>query len=98
MVTSDAAAILRIAPDSGDCIVVPDRGQSPAEALRDLPPELVFVAGRLKLASEAMARRIAPSLLEGFQPIEVEGRGRFLIDCDIPPHTSDTRLAGRRVA
>ena len=106
MVTTHAARILRLTPDPGDWIVIRDRGQSPAQALLDLPPELVFCGGQLKLASEAWAGRLPPEQLRGFQRIEVEGRGRFLIDCDVSALASETRrilgddfrLACRRVA
>jgi cytosine/adenosine deaminase-related metal-dependent hydrolase len=105
MITTDAAKILRVTRDPGDWIVIRDHGQSVAEALLDLPPELVFSGGQLKLASEAWAGRLPPQQLRGFQRIEVEGRGRFLIDCDVSALAAETRrilgddfrLAGRRV-
>jgi len=77
-----------------DFVVVADRGQTPAEALLDLRPELVFVGGRLKLISERMSGRVPP---RSFRPIEVEGRGRYFIGCDVPRLDAAFRLAGRRV-
>jgi adenine deaminase len=55
MVTSDAAAVLRLGSGQGslsagsvaDIVAVRDVGQSPAEAILDLKPEFVMVATAL---------------------------------------------------
>ncbi len=89
MVTTRAAAVLRLGSRYGviregsvaDLIAVPDRGQTPAEALQGLEPHLVMVAGRIRLISENLAHRV-PS--PPIHPIAVEGRGRYLVDADVP--------------
>lgn len=113
MVTERAARILRLSAGLGttrhrgvaDLIAVRDRGKSPATALAGLSPELVFVGGELQLASPAFAARLPSSERERLQPIEVEGRGRFLVAADVQNLYADTarvlgrdfQLAGRRV-
>ncbi len=113
MVTEVAAKILGLRSGEGsiceggiaDLVVVPDRGQSPAAALPGLRPELVLVGGRIKLMSTGFARRLAPVLSRRLQPLEIEGRGRWLIDCDVSALMKtvtailgeDFRLAGRGV-
>jgi cytosine/adenosine deaminase-related metal-dependent hydrolase len=113
MVTSSAASILRLGQGEGeigegsvaDLVVVRNWGQTPAEALLDLWPEMVFVGGRIKLISRKASAelRIVPP---GFQPLHIEGRGEWLIDADVPNllHAAKkalqeaVRLAGRKVA
>lgn len=107
MVTSAAARILHLNSGEGsirdggvaDLLVVRDEGGRPADALAGGRPELVILNGRMKLASTAFARRIP---VEGFHPIEIAGRGRFLVDCDIPALLEKTgtapTLAGKAVA
>lgn len=113
MVTERAARILRLSGGVGtirhrgvaDLIAVRDRGKTPAAALAGLSPELVFVGGELKLASPAVAARLPSSERDRLQPIELEGRGRFLVAADVQSLYADTaavlgrdfRLAGRRV-
>jgi len=112
MVTAEPARILRLDAGEGeirpggvaDLVAVRDQGQTPAEALSDLRPELVMLAGRVRLISEEIAGRIPIS--SGFQPVAIEGRGRWLTDIDLQrimaPVESvlgrDFRLAGRKVA
>jgi cytosine/adenosine deaminase-related metal-dependent hydrolase len=114
MVTIDAARILKLSGGEGeirdggvaDLVVVADRGQSPAEALFDLQPEMVVIGGRIRLISEAIAGRVGSLALDGFQPLEIEGRGRWLIDGNVPQLAQpvrdilgeEFRLAGKRVA
>ncbi len=109
LVTTNAARALRLTEGQGairergiaDLVMVRDAGQTPAEALRDLHPELVLVGGRVMLASERFAERMNGD----FHPIEVEGRGRYLVRAPIPRLRaaavealgSDFRLAGKRV-
>ena len=92
MVTERSAQILRLTAGEGriqeggvaDLVVVRDEGQTPGRALIGLAPELVFLKGRIKLVSTAMAARIDAGEWTGFRPIEIEGRGSWLIDCDVP--------------
>ncbi len=108
MVTSTAASVLRLRDGSGtirqggiaDLIAVPDQGQTPAEALLDLHPSFVMVGGRIKLLSGI------PDTGKSLHSIDVEGRGKFLVDADVPYLNDQARkalgpdysLAGRRVA
>jgi cytosine/adenosine deaminase-related metal-dependent hydrolase len=108
LVTTKAARILRLSAGQGtiregavaDLVAVADAGQTPAEALMDLRPELVMVRGRVMLTASRFARPFI-----GLKPIHVEGRGSFLIRADMPYlHAAasaalgaELRLAGRRV-
>jgi cytosine/adenosine deaminase-related metal-dependent hydrolase len=91
MVTERAAQILRLSLGEGriqeggiaDLVVVRDEGQTPARALIGLKPELVFLKGRIKLASPAMADRIEHNDWTRFQAIEIEDSGKWLIDCEL---------------
>jgi hypothetical protein len=88
-----------------DLVVVRDTGQTPAQALMDLRPELVFVRGRIMLFAQALSARPPFSRLRGFHRIQLEGRGSWLIRADVPrlyaaaskAIGSEIRLAGRRV-
>jgi hypothetical protein len=101
MVTENAARILRIRP-TADLVAVEDRGQTPAEALLNLHPELVIVAGRVHLISQQLAMRLKAA---DFHWIHLEGRGSWLTPFDAPAFLRsaqkvlgpDIRLAGRRV-
>lgn len=111
MVTVDAARILKLDSGEGeirdgglaDLMVVQDHGQTPAEALLDLQPEIVMVGGQVRLASEAMASRFPIAAL---QPLQVEGRGRWLVGANVAEFAGpvrailgdEFRLAGKRVA
>ncbi len=92
MVTSDAAAVLRLGEGQGslsdgsvaDIVAVADYGQSPSEALLDLKPEFVMVGGRFKMMSRRIAARKGGSALSaGFQPIRIASRDTCLIDADV---------------
>ncbi len=105
MLTVEAARILRLNRGEGgiteggvaDLLIVRDRGGAPSEALRDLRPEFVFLGGGLKLSSMPV---------KGSHPLEVDGRGRYWIDCDVPALAAAARqalggpfrLAGKAVA
>jgi adenine deaminase len=75
-VTTNAAKALRLTEGQGvirergiaDLVAVKDKGQTPAEALHDLHPELVLVGGRVVLASERFAELAGAD----FHPIEPE--------------------------
>ncbi len=112
MVTKEAARILKLDSGEGeiraggvaDLVIVADREQTPAEAIADMRPELVMVGGRAPLLSENMALRTG--LGGGFQSIEIEDRGRWLVDVDVRRLAAaarsalggEFRLAGRKVA
>ena len=111
MVTTEAARILKLDSGEGeiraggvaDLLVAQDRGQSPADALDGIHPELVMVGGRVRLISERLAAKLPAG---GFQPIEIEGRGRWLVDPEVRRFAAaarevlggEFRLAGRKVA
>lgn len=111
IVTTRAAEILRLKEGEGeireggvaDLIAVRDSGQTPAEALLDLRPQLVMVGGRVMLLSSALAANLGS---HGLQPVEIEGRGTWLVRSDVPQLYSTAacilsdplRLAGRRVS
>lgn len=113
MVTSGAARVLCLGSAAGcirnggaaDLLVVPDRGQAPAEALLDLRPQLVIVNGHIDLISETITERMRAASFSAYQVIEVEDRGRWLtpfnisglIDQARQALDGDLRLAGKAV-
>jgi cytosine/adenosine deaminase-related metal-dependent hydrolase len=114
MVTSEPARIFRLPTGFGrichggpaDLLIVRDGGQTPAATLLEAYPELVIVRGRAQLVSAEFARCCPPSMLKSLQPLEVEGRGRYLVSEDVSSLLSETkealrqnpRLAGKAVA
>ena len=114
MLTDVAARVLRLRDGEGtisdggvsDLLLVRDRGIEPAHALLQIDPEAVFVGGRIKLASLRFAERLPAPLRKNLQPLRIEGRGEWLIDCDVSMlldacHLAlgkDFRLAGKAVA
>ena len=110
LVTTNAARVLHLNRGQGtirergvaDVVAVPDKGQTPAEALQDLRPQFVMVRGWPMLLSESLASRTGSS---GLRPIQVEERGSYLVRAEIPKLYSaaaqalgpEIRLAGRRV-
>jgi cytosine/adenosine deaminase-related metal-dependent hydrolase len=108
MVTSRSARVLRLNDGEGtireggvaDLVIVEDHGQSPAEALQRMQPELVLVRGKVRLAS--------PRFVDSgeWHPVNVEGRGNWFTDVHIPSLDKETvralgpeyRLAGRRIS
>lgn len=88
MVTRDAARILRLRMGEGflqeagvaDLVVVREENGRPAPAIQRLFPELVFLKGKLKLISARLADCLQMIDLSNFEPIELEGRGRWLIE------------------
>ncbi len=113
MVTTGAARILRLSEGQGmireggvaDLIAVADDGQTPADALSRLAPELVMVRGRIALLSSRVIRRLGFSSSRRFQPIYLEGRGRSFVAADLTELLdaasralgSGISLAGKRV-
>ena len=87
-----------------------DTGQTPADALSSLQPELVMAGGRIMLTSERFAlQRFASQASKfhrpGFHRLQMEGRGMYLVRADIPRLCasasaalgSEIRLGGKRV-
>jgi len=113
MVTDVPAGILRLGRGVGalrhggaaDLIAVEDRGQSPAEALIGLVPEMVIARGRVYLISKRLLERVPLCLAAGWHSIRLEGRGEWLTPFDVPSFLKqaqtalgpEIRLAGRRV-
>jgi hypothetical protein len=83
MVSTAAARVLRMPLPSRDLIAVRRLGA---------PPSLVIAGGRLKLIAPALWR---PG---GFHRLNVEGRGEFLVDADVPALLNQAqRRLGKRV-
>lgn len=114
MVTTDAASILYLRDGAGriqnggiaDLLAVRDHGQTPAEALIGLQPELIFIGGKIHLASSAIANRLPLfDTSSKYHRIDVEDRGTWLTPFEIPDFIDqakqslgeDLRLAGKRV-
>jgi cytosine/adenosine deaminase-related metal-dependent hydrolase len=113
LVTANAARALRLSSGHGkiaeggtaDLVAVKDRGQSPAEALADLHPELIMIGGRVMLLSHVFAERARADNAAGFNSLNVEGRGRWLVRVPVPRLYAaaaaalgpEIRLAGRLV-
>ncbi len=109
-VTNRAAKILRLRQagairhgSTADFIAVRDRGQTPAEALLNLTPELVVIDGRVRLISKQLRPRFA--IEEKLHSIALEGRGEWFTPFDVPRLMNsaraalgpEVRLAGKRV-
>jgi len=92
MVTMEAASILCLIRGEGeiqegaiaDLLIVPDSGQNPAEALQSFNPSLMILGGTIQLVSKDLAPRIDPVLIRNFQNIELEGRGSWLVNANVP--------------
>ncbi len=101
MVTVDAARILRLPKGAGELV---EGGPADLIAVKDSKqaPALVIVGGQVKLISPSLWRRTTK---DGLHPIDVEGRGTFLVDADVPRLREqaqrflgkELRLAGRRI-
>jgi cytosine/adenosine deaminase-related metal-dependent hydrolase len=114
MVTTEAASMFKLAGGFGrvshrgpaDLLIVRDGGQTPALTLLENLPQLVIVRGRVQLVSLEIARLCPPEILKPLGPIEVEGRGRYLVCGDVTSLLNQTRtalqqpprLAGRAIA
>jgi cytosine/adenosine deaminase-related metal-dependent hydrolase len=113
MVTTTAARVLRLSRGEGqireggiaDLVAVADRQGTPSESLRDMRPELVILAGRIKLVSRRLADRLPRRRKLGLEAVSLEGRGDYLVDAKVselhaavaPILGAQFRLAGRRV-
>lgn len=89
MVTTTPAAQLRLRETDGTIrlagsaglIAVRDTGTTPAMRLAEASMndiELVIVGGRLQLASDAIRRRLSPTLQETLHPLHIDGALRWL--------------------
>jgi cytosine/adenosine deaminase-related metal-dependent hydrolase len=91
MLTRKAAQIFRLGLGFGticdrgpaDLVAVRDDGQSPADAVTNLCPEMVIVRGRVRLISDRLLEQNPRLVLDGLQRIAIEGRGEWLIDTDV---------------
>ncbi len=113
MVTTEPARILHLAAGEGkiqdggvaDLLVVRANGECAPSRVLGSRPELVFLKGRLMLISEDAARELRMNGLEDFQPLEIEGRGRWFVKGNVRESVNTTKqilgericLAGRRV-
>lgn len=107
MVTSNAARILRLTSGEGtlreggvaDLLILRDQGKCPADALLGMRTEAVIVNGVIKLVSADCAERFP---VQGLQVVEIENRGRYLVQCDVAGLISaagmNPRLAGKAVS
>ncbi len=92
MVTTRAASIFRLPKGSGeiqehgpaDLIAIADHGQSPADALANLLPDLVMIGGRIRLLSRHLSTRNLQRHLLGMQRISVQRSGEWFVDVDVP--------------
>jgi hypothetical protein len=88
-----------------DLLVVREHDDTVPARLLGLRPELVFLKGRLILISAEAALELRTITLEGFQPLEIEGRGKWFFRGDVRSLVDATKevlgnricLAGRRV-
>lgn len=113
-VTCNPARALRLTNGEGtireagvaDLVAVRDTGQTPAEALLKLRPELVLLGGRTVLQSERFQRaQRTENRLRGMHRLHVEGRGSYFVRAPIPALYQaaanqigpDVRLAGKLV-
>jgi len=108
MVTTRSARVLRLNDGEGtireggvaDLVIVEDHGQTPAEALRQMRPEMVMVGGKVRLVSACFVDA------GDWHTVNVEGRGNWFTDVNLPSLHEETvrvlgpeyRLAGRRIS
>ena len=113
MVTSRSACILRLTDGQGtireggaaDLVVVEDRGQTPAEALHEMHPEMVIVHGNVRLVSPRLRDTVQDCDCSRWNFLSVEGKGDWYTDVNLPALHQETvralgteyRLAGRRI-
>jgi cytosine/adenosine deaminase-related metal-dependent hydrolase len=114
MVTTRSARVFRLNEGEGtireggvaDLVVVEDRGQSPAEALQRMQPEMVMARGKVRLVSPQLLERTSVFDANGWHAVNVEGRGKWFTDLNLPSLHEETvrvlgpeyRLAGRRIS
>jgi cytosine/adenosine deaminase-related metal-dependent hydrolase len=113
MVTTSPARILRLPDGAGqlrhgspaDLVVIRDTGKDPCDCLTDLRPELVIVAGRIRLISRLLLTANPHLIRSQLYEVSVPERGDWFVDVDMPALRrsteqvlgSDFRLAGKQV-
>ena len=114
MVTTRSARVLRLRDGEGtireggvaDLVVVEDHGQSAAQALQQMRPEMVMVRGKVRLVSPRLLDRTFALDAGEWHPVNVEGRGRWFTNVNLASLHEQTvrvlgpeyRLAGRRIS
>jgi cytosine/adenosine deaminase-related metal-dependent hydrolase len=114
MVTSEPARIFNLPTGFGrichggpaDLMVMRDRGHTPAMTLLEEYPQLVIVRGRIHLVSSEFADRCPSQFLDSLQPLDLEGRGQYLIAAPVSSLWNTTtqalqqplRLSGKAIA
>src|SRR5205823_5208330 len=91
MITTVAAGMLRLEDGEGaireggiaDLVAISDPRGTPADALHGMRPELVLVGGKVKLLSQRLANRLPPTWKRGLEPIDVDGRGDYLVKANV---------------
>jgi cytosine/adenosine deaminase-related metal-dependent hydrolase len=103
MVTAAAAKVLRLRRGEGaiqengvaDVVAVMDRGETPADALRELRPELVIVGGKIKLTSQRLFALLPSACRSGLQSISLAGRGAYMVDAKVARlHAATVKVLG----
>ena len=104
MVTTRAASVFRLPAVSGeiqehgpaDLVAVADHGQSPADALANLLPDLVVIGGRIRLLSRRLSMmRDMQRHIAGMQRISVQPSGEWFVDVNVLLlHRATARVLG----
>jgi hypothetical protein len=104
MVTTRAASILRLPKASGeiqehgpaDLIAVADHGQSPADALNNLVPDLIMMGSRIRLLSRRLSMmRDLQRHIAGMLRISVQPSGEWFVDVNVLLlHSATARVLG----
>lgn len=114
MVTADAARTLNLPAGFGDIrdggpadfLIMADSGKSPAQTLVSGLPMVVVLGGTLRLIAVECARAFRWSASQTLRPLEIDGRGNYLIAHDLHSLLEatksvvkhDLKLAGKPVA
>ena len=99
MVTTRSACVLRLTDGEGrireggaaNLVVVEDRGQTPAEALQGMRPEMVIVGGKVRLISPHLFPRARAACAGEWNAVYLEGRGRWFTDVNVPALHEESR-------
>jgi len=115
MVTVKSSQVLRLRKGEGhlrpnstaDFVAVRDMGVSPAKTVAQLvceQVELVIISGRVQLASPFLYHRLPDVLKQGMEPLEIDGRRRWIrapVDSLLAQAKNvlgaDVRLGGKRI-
>jgi len=92
---------------TADFVAVRDMGVSPAKTVAQLvceQVELVIISGRVQLASPFLYHRLPDVLKQGMEPLEIDGRRRWIrapVDSLLAQAKNvlgaDVRLGGKRI-